>query len=200
MRVAPNLLAFDDPRLLPEVYHRHVDKTDFYSTGILGEIAPPFQTLKHEDHAAKRKRVAPSFSMTNLRRFEGEVDVHIAELCGIFRARFAQTGKPLDFACWAQWFVYDLVTQLGFGKPVGFVKQGKDVEGLIQSFHDMAPMAGLVAALPWLMNPILKNPLFKHYMMPKAGDNTGTGKIMKVRCDSSQLRRNLVSLRKLLVP
>ena len=60
------------------------------------------------------------------------------------------------------------------------VREGKDVGGLIQSFHDMAPMAGLVAALPWLMNPILKNPIFKHFMMPRAGDRTGTGKIMKV--------------------
>ena len=173
-------MAFSDPRLLPEVYHRRVDKTDFYSTGILGDIPPPFQTLKHEDHAAKRKRVAPSFSMTNLKRFEGEVDDHIEELCSLFREKFAKTKLPLDFACWAQWFVYDLVTQLGFGKAVGFVKEGKDVGGLIQSFHDMAPMAGLVAALPWLMNPILKNPLFKRFMMPKAGDSSGTGKIMKV--------------------
>ena len=199
MRVAPNLLAFDDPKLLPLVYHRRVDKTDFYSTGILGEIPPPFQTLKHEEHAAKRKRVAPSFSMTNLRRFEGEVDVHITELCRIFRNKFASTGKELDFACWAQWFVYDLVTQLGFGEAVGFVKEGKDVGGLIQSFHDMAPMAGLVAALPWLMNPILKNPLFKRYLMPRAGDNTGTGKIMKVNCDSLGLCTSPVSLRTLLV-
>ena len=42
----------------------------------------------------------------------------------------------------------------------------------------MAPLAGLVATLPWLMNPILKNPLWKRYMMPKAGDNSGTGRIM----------------------
>lgn len=64
VRVAPNLLAFNDPKLLPQVYHRQVDKTDFYSSGILGEIAPPFQTLKHRDHAAKRKRIAPSVILT----------------------------------------------------------------------------------------------------------------------------------------
>ena len=63
VRVAPNLLAFDDPELLPKVYHRFVDKTDFYSTGILGEPAPPFQTQPHAEHAAKRKRIAPSVIM-----------------------------------------------------------------------------------------------------------------------------------------
>ena len=180
VRVAPNLLAFSDPHFLPVVYHRRVDKTDFYSTSILGDLAPPFQTLKHEDHAAKRKRIAPSFSMTNLKRLEGEVDEQIRDMLDIFRTQFARTGKPLDFACWAQWFVYDMVSHLGFGSAIGFVREGRDVGGLIQAFHDMAPLAGLVAAIPWVVNPILKNPLLKPWLMPKAGDNTGTGKIMKV--------------------
>lgn len=201
MRVAPNLLAFDDPKLLPEVYHRRVNKTDFYSTGILGEIPSIFQTITHEVHAANRKRIAPSFSMTNLRRFEGKVDGQIAELCRVFRTKFAQTGKELDFACWARWFVYDLVTELSFGAPIGFIKHEKDVGGLIQSFHNMAPMAGFVAALPWLMNPILKNPLFKRFLMPRAGDNTGTGTIMKVRFGKpSVVEGGSVLLKKLLVP
>jgi hypothetical protein len=62
VRAAPNLLAVDDPMLLPQIYHRRVDKTDVYTVGVLGDIAPPFQTLKHEEHATKRKRVAASVS------------------------------------------------------------------------------------------------------------------------------------------
>ena len=67
VRVAPNLLAFNDPELLPKVYHRYVDKTDFYSTGILGEPAPPFQTQAHVEHAVKRKRIASSVSIKGTR-------------------------------------------------------------------------------------------------------------------------------------
>ena len=62
VRAGPNLLAVNDPLLLPRIYHRKVDKTDVYTTGVLGELAPPFQTIKHEEHAAKRKRVANSVS------------------------------------------------------------------------------------------------------------------------------------------
>jgi cytochrome P450 len=178
--VAPNLLAFSDARLLPEIYHRRVDKTEFYSTGILGEIAPPFQTLKHEEHAAKRKRIAPSFSMSNLRRLESDMNVRILEFNKTLREKHAKTDKSLDFAQYAQWFVYDLVTQLAFGAPLGFVRETRDIGGLIEHFHNMAPMAGFVAALPWLANPILKNPLFKKYLMPRPGDRSGTGQIMKV--------------------
>ena len=58
VRAAPNLLAVNDSLLLPQIYHRRVDKTDVYTSGVLSELALPFQTIKHEDHAAKRKRVA----------------------------------------------------------------------------------------------------------------------------------------------
>lgn len=72
---------------------------------------------------------------------------------------------------------------MAFGEAVGFVREGRDVGGLIQAFHNMAPLAGLVAALPWLMNPIIKSPLLGRYLMPKPGDGTGTGKIMLVSKD-----------------
>ena len=70
---------------------------------------------------------------------------------------------------------------MSFGRNPGFVKNGKDVEGLIQAFHDMAPMAGLVAALPHLVNPVLNSSIFGWYLMPTAGDGTGIGKVMQVK-------------------
>ena len=69
---------------------------------------------------------------------------------------------------------------MAFGEAIGFVRNGCDVGGLIQAFHNMAPLAGLVAALPWILNPILKNAVLGKFIMPKAGDKSGTGKIMLV--------------------
>ena len=183
MRVAPNLLVFNDPKLLPQVYHRKADKTDTYSAAILGEITPPFQTQRHDQHAVKRKRVAHSYSMTNLRKFERDIDNTIVELVRSLRAKYAATGEPLDWADWARWFVYDAVSQLAFSRPIGFIREARDVQGLIKAFHNMAVMAGVVAVLPWLVNPVLQHPLFKKYLMPRAGDRTGTGQIMQYRDD-----------------
>jgi hypothetical protein len=79
-----------------------------------------------------------------------------------------------------RWFAYDMICQLSFGEPIGFVEQGKDVENLIKNFHDMAPFAAVVGALPWLCKPILEHPLTRRFAMPKPGDSSGTGKIMAV--------------------
>lgn len=80
----------------------------------------------------------------------------------------------------ARWFAYDMICQLSFGEPIGFIKQARDVENLIENFHKMAPFAAIVGTLPWIARPIMENPIGRWMFMPKPGDNTGTGKIMAV--------------------
>ena len=60
VRLAPNLLSISDPRMLPDVYHRHADKSGFYTHGVMGERAPALQTLDHHEHAVRRRIIAPS--------------------------------------------------------------------------------------------------------------------------------------------
>jgi hypothetical protein len=180
VRAAPNLLAVDDPRLLPLIYHRRANKTDVYTTGVLGDLAPPFQTIDWKDHARKRKRVASSFLLSNLVKLEGQVDARIMEWTGALASRFADASKSMDFAAWSQWFAYDTICQLSFGEPLGFVREARDVFNLIKNFHDMAPFAAVVGALPWLCAPVLQSPITKWLFMPRQGDSSGTGKIMAV--------------------
>lgn len=82
---------------------------------------------------------------------------------------------------YCRWFAYDTICQLSFGEPLGFVKEGRDIGDLIGNFHDMAPFAAVVGALPWLARPFLENPLTRRFAMPKPGDGSGTGNIMAVR-------------------
>ncbi|KEY69110.1 hypothetical protein S7711_09646 [Stachybotrys chartarum IBT 7711] len=190
VRIAPNVLSVSDPLLLPAIYHRKANKTDTYATGLLGATPPPFQTLDWREHALKRKRVANSFLLSNLIKLEGHVDERITEWMAIVGERYGATGKKMDFSEWSQWFAYDTVCQLAFGHPVGFVREGRDISNLIQNFHDMAPFAAVVGALPWLCVPFLQSSITKRYFMPKPGDNTGIGKIMASH--RSQFRDSLL--------
>ena len=60
------------------------------------------------------------------------------------------------------------------------MKHGCDIEGLIEALHSVAIMAGLIAALPWLFEPLLKNAFLKKVLLPGPGDKTGSGRIMAV--------------------
>ena len=45
--------------------------------------------------------------------------------------------------------------QLVYGEPGRFTEEGRDVEGLINSWHHMFTLGGLVATLPWLVHPLI---------------------------------------------
>ena len=63
IRVSPNLLCFSDPTLLPSVYHRHSEKTPFYSPGMAGEERPLLQIQGDVEHAANLKILSPTVDL-----------------------------------------------------------------------------------------------------------------------------------------
>ena len=63
VRIGPNQLSFDDPKLIPLVYNREAEKTPFYSTGLAGEVAPLLQIQGHREHAAKLKTLSATVGL-----------------------------------------------------------------------------------------------------------------------------------------
>lgn len=59
VRLAPNLLSFSDPELLPVIYHRRADKTPLYSSWLFDNAISMFQTLPHDLHAQKKRGISP---------------------------------------------------------------------------------------------------------------------------------------------
>lgn len=53
------MLSFSDATLLPIVYNNTADKPAFYDSWMFGMVAAMFQSLKWQDHHAKKKFVAP---------------------------------------------------------------------------------------------------------------------------------------------
>jgi hypothetical protein len=47
-------------------------------------------------------------------------------------------GEIIDLSQWLHWLSMDVIMDLSFSDPIGFVKQGKDVRSLIQSIHDLS--------------------------------------------------------------
>ena len=48
--------------MIPEVYHKCLDKTTFYTPAVMGETPSMFWTLNHNEHARKKRLFAPSVS------------------------------------------------------------------------------------------------------------------------------------------
>lgn len=86
----------------------------------------------------------------------------------------------MDLTDWVRFYVYDTITTLLYGVPVGMIQEGREVDDLIVSWHDMFALAGLVATLPWLINTAITTWPFKSSWMPRKGHSGGAGHIMNV--------------------
>lgn len=87
----------------------------------------------------------------------------------------------VDAESGCRWYLYDTTTSLVFGKKIGFVDEGRDVDGLLDAFRGSIWFLGLMAMFPYSLNPIVKLPIVKRFALPHSGDSKGVGKIMKVR-------------------
>jgi len=164
VRLGPNLLSFSDATLLPHVYHRSADKPPFYESWMFGKTAAMFQSLKHRDHYAKKRLVAPLCSMASLKaNHESKMSERIDELCEVIRERAAKTGDALDFSEYLRYFLSDVWSHLVYGQPKGWVKEGKDVGGLLEALQGVYPISGTAAVMPWTM-PLLRNPFLRKHL------------------------------------
>ena len=84
-----------------------------------------------------------------------------------------------------RWYLYDTTASLIFGKKIGFIDEGRDVDGLLDAFRGSVWFLGLMAMFPYLLHPIIKLPIIKNFALPHSGDKRGVGKIMKVSVQES---------------
>ncbi|KAF2683162.1 cytochrome P450 [Lentithecium fluviatile CBS 122367] len=180
LRITPTLLLVSDASKLPEVYNRQANKSDHYVTGSFGEQESLFNMKEHKVHAHYRKIAAGPYAFTNVKKMEPMIDHRISEWLAKLTTLFADTNKEFDFAPWAVYMAYDIISEVGFGAAFGFVESESDVGGLIQGFHDGLIPFGLMARLWPFTNFIKKTPLGKA-LIAKPEDNSGIGMLMQFR-------------------
>ncbi|CAG7963525.1 unnamed protein product [Penicillium olsonii] len=180
VRITPTLLLVSDHEKLPEIYHRNVDKTGHYITGSFGETESLFNMRSHKTHAVFRKHVAGPYSFSNIKKMEPLIDARIAEWTTKLDSTFSKTGEAFDFSWWAVYMAYDIISEIGFGEPFGFIEKGEDIGGLIQGFHDGLPAFGLLSRLHPFTSWV-KTTFLKKYLVATPADDSGIGVLMRFR-------------------
>lgn len=179
-RYQPNTIFISDPKMLPIVYHRSADKDPlFYGTGSLGMGLNVFTAITHEEHTRVRKRVAGTFSMTSIRSMEHIIDDIVQE----FQAKMgeqAEVGERFDFARWAQFFTYDVISELTFGRRFGFIEKGEDFHNLVSGLLLGLPLIGLTQRIKFL-NSLFTSDWVANKVNPRPTDKSGIGAVMGYR-------------------
>ena len=103
---------------------------------------------------------------------------------------FADSGQSFDLGIWLEYYAFDVVGEMTFSKRMGFLEQGKDVDGMLRGIVGMLQYNAIVGQVHGLHKILLGNPLFPVFFpQMESWDQvvTFTLKAMSESCAKSSL-------------
>ncbi|KAK5941657.1 hypothetical protein PMZ80_005606 [Knufia obscura] len=186
VRMGPNCISLADPGLIKVVYtgRPRWKKSTMCTYPSLSPNKPPLTAPDNVNDAlgpdgktritnlnsetnesAHDKTVAPirsMYTMSNVKSFEPLIDPVITRLCAALESRFidgANAGTSFDAADWMNYAAWDIMSEITFGKPFGFIDQGKDVGGFLATSQRGLDYFAVICQMPWLDLVLDKNPV-----------------------------------------
>jgi hypothetical protein len=107
---------------------------------------------------------------------EPKIDSNIRDFMRLLGS-YADKKTPVDLGRKVQYFTLDVISDLAYGAPFGFVETDTDVYEYIQTTEKNLPMVMVVTVFPWLLT-LLNSPVLKG-LLPSTKDRLGFGRIMR---------------------
>ena len=124
--------------------------------------------------------------------FEPRVDRVVGEFIDLIERKYISTPsdfRPIDFGHKAQYFALDVISELGWGEAIGFLKNDTDMFRYVEINEAIFLGISTMLITPWMFKFLQIWPL--SLAMPKEGDKVGFG--MLIRLEISQ-RTSLMRL------
>ncbi|KAI1374267.1 cytochrome P450 [Hypoxylon crocopeplum] len=164
VRYGPNAVSVGSAAAIETIYRMRGDplrKSDFYKvipSMRKGTILPTiFATQDESLHRMLKRPIAGVYSMSNLVSFEPLVDRTIEVFRQELDRRFVLPGETCDFGAWLQYFAFDVVGEITFSKRLGFLEEGRDVDGIMASIWHWFEYVAVIGQMPWLDSLWAKN-------------------------------------------
>ncbi|KGO49055.1 Cytochrome P450, E-class, group I [Penicillium expansum] len=165
VRIGPNHVSVSDPTAVPIIYglNKGFTKTALYPIQSISWNKKAqvnlFSGRDEKFHREQKRQVANAYSMTSLLELEPAVD----SCTRIFASKLgsqADQKKPIDLGVWLQYYAFDVVGEFVFAKKLGFLEEGRDIDGMIEAIQGMLVYASLCGQIPEMHPLLLGNPLF----------------------------------------
>ncbi|CAI7625537.1 unnamed protein product [Penicillium pancosmium] len=165
VRIGPKHISVGDPEAISVIYglNNGFTKTAFYPIQSISWKKKfqmnLFSTRDETHHREQKRNVANAYSMTSLLELEPAVD-SCSELFISQLRQFADRKTPVDLGAWLQYYAFDVVGEFVFAKKLGFLQEGKDIDGMMEAIQGMLVYASLCGQVPEMHPLLLGNPIF----------------------------------------
>ncbi|KAL8674883.1 MAG: hypothetical protein Q9168_000686 [Polycauliona sp. 1 TL-2023] len=116
-----------------------------------------FNTRDEALHKQLKSPIAPMFSLSNTVSHEPFVDQVLQVLFHQLDHRYANSHSTLDLGNWLQYFAFDVMGTLTLSKRYGFLEQGRDVNGMLDTIWNYMTDAAPFTQIPWFDHIWRKN-------------------------------------------
>jgi hypothetical protein len=104
------------------------------------------------------------------------IERNIAKLIRLIEQKYISTGteyRPMDLGAKGQYFTLDVISDLAFGEPFGYLDQDDDVYDFIKIIESFLPILIIVGMFPSVVR-LYQSRLFRG-LFPKDSDKFGFG-------------------------
>lgn len=103
-----------------------------------------FTTQSNEYHATLKRASAKAFTMTSITALE----TYVSKCVDLFLSRIGEVTdggeKAIDISPWLQYYAFDVLGEVNFGRQLGFLKSGTDVNKNIEGIEMVLKYVSLV--------------------------------------------------------
>ncbi|RYP59434.1 hypothetical protein DL771_010899 [Monosporascus sp. 5C6A] len=139
-------------------------QSDFYvvqqSTVKGRSLASLFSTTDNDFHAQFRRCVNAAFAMSALVQYEPFVDNTTKLFLRQTEKLFANNPEGCNFTQWLQFFAFDVIGEITYGKRHGFVEKNQDIDGIVDYLSKLFLYVAPIGQIPWLDRLFQKNPIY----------------------------------------
>ncbi|KAI0856869.1 cytochrome P450 [Xylaria cubensis] len=132
VRYGPNRYSISDPEALNVIYGHgtRFAKSSWYNAWTAPDSWNVFADRSIQRHANTRRQLQNTYSMTSLVSYEPYVD-QCADIFSQRLSEISEAGMPIDMGHWLQCYAFDVIGQITYGKRIGFLDQGADIQGIM---------------------------------------------------------------------
>ncbi|RYP44790.1 hypothetical protein DL768_008781 [Monosporascus sp. mg162] len=158
VRTGPNTLSIADPTYIPKIYgpgHGFL-KSAFYLPfqGWVGNTIGYnlFTTRDAQYHSALKQPVASAYGLKSALELEPIVTDCITTFVRRLDEEMVQSKgeKACDLAAWLQYYAFDVIAIMTWGKAFGFLDRGEDVDNMISRLDERLDAIAPLSQMPWL--------------------------------------------------
>ncbi|KAK8875135.1 hypothetical protein PGQ11_005649 [Apiospora arundinis] len=160
VRIAPNEVSVSHPDGPKKILLATLHKAEWYKIATFPD-ARFYNTFAETNPKAKMeltKRIAPGYTMSNLLQSEQAIDSNLALLLD-WLDRFAESGDTVLLGDYLRYTTNDIVGDVLFSRPFGFLKKGADIGGTLANAEVQIAYVSVMGFFRWAHVLLLANPV-----------------------------------------